>query len=463
MLSLFRVREDGEILSLVGNEDGPEIAILRRVPRENVPEKRVLTLGTLSPSEVSEAVIAFNRHHADVRIQIRDYSQYAEGETEEDYYAGLTKLSTEIMAGDMPDLLALQGLPTDQLAAKGLLEDLYPWIDQDPELDRADFLPGPLAALELDGKLYQATPGFQLMSLIGAESVVGDAPGWSFDEMEAALATMPEGCLAMDPYVSRDQALMMFLLTDMESYVNWSEARCDFESEDFCKLLRFCAQFPAEPNYEGDGSSVVSRISEGRQMLMDAQISSVEDIGYNDMYFGGKCSYIGYPCRQGSGNVLFFSGGCAMSASCADKAAAWDFIRIFLTEEYQRRQYGLPLRQDLLQEQLEEAMRIDYETDEEGHYLLDENGERIPLSRGGMGYSDESGAMVEFEYYGLTKEQADRFLAVLNSADKCLEFDMKIYSIVREEAAAYFAGQKSPEEVAKLIQSKVGLYLSEQS
>ncbi|MDT8978838.1 hypothetical protein RQP50_21610 [Paenibacillus sp. chi10] len=37
----------------------------------------------------------------------------------------------------------------------------------------------------------------------------------------------------------------------------------------------------------------------------------------------------------------------------------------------------------------------------------------------------------------------------------------KLYSIVGEEAKSYFSGQKSAEEVAKLIQNRVTTYLNE--
>lgn len=39
----------------------------------------------------------------------------------------------------------------------------------------------------------------------------------------------------------------------------------------------------------------------------------------------------------------------------------------------------------------------------------------------------------------------------------------EIYSIITEEAAPYFAGQKSAEETAKIIQSRVEIYVSENS
>ena len=37
----------------------------------------------------------------------------------------------------------------------------------------------------------------------------------------------------------------------------------------------------------------------------------------------------------------------------------------------------------------------------------------------------------------------------------------EVTNIINEEAAAYFSGQKSAEEVAKIIQSRMQVYLSE--
>lgn len=38
-----------------------------------------------------------------------------------------------------------------------------------------------------------------------------------------------------------------------------------------------------------------------------------------------------------------------------------------------------------------------------------------------------------------------------------------IYSMIAEEAAAYFEGQKSAQEVAKIIQSRMEIYVSSKS
>ena len=462
-LNWLRGTEDGGFLAYC--VDGQEIdrVELKQVERSSLPEKRTLTLGVMNTDSVSEQVMRFNRTHPSIRIQILDYSEYLSGDTMDAALDSVNKLNTQIMAGEMPDLLALENLPYEQLAGKGLLEDLYPYLDADPDFAREDFLPQVLKAAEIDGKLYQLSSGYRVSTMIGAASVVGTEPGWTIPELEQAFASMPEGCEILGPYSTRDMVLMELLFADMNSYVNWQQGTCDFDNADFCALLEFCGRFPAQVDYGADLGSEYGRVAQGKQMLMECSISSLEDLGYSDQYFGGTCTYIGFPVRSGSGSYLVLNNGFAMSASCSDKEAAWDFLRLFLRADYQRDQYGLPLRQDVFQEQLEDAMRIEYLRNEDGQYVLDENGQRIPQSRGGMGVADEGGGMFSFEYYGLTQEQADRFLALLDSASPMPGMNTKIFEIVNAEATPFFNGERSAEDTAKIIQNKVSLYISEQS
>ena len=45
---------------------------------------------------------------------------------------------------------------------------------------------------------------------------------------------------------------------------------------------------------------------------------------------------------------------------------------------------------------------------------------------------------------------------------KVADYDQAILDIVKEQAAPFFAGQKTAEEVAKLVQSKANIYVNEQ-
>ena len=277
-LSDVYFREDGSLMCVLtryrNDKVQTELVRVFQAPYDSVPHKETLTLAVIYGYDIYDAVVEFNRHSDKTRIQVLDYSEYNDQENE-DYDAGRTKLLTEIMSGQMPDLLCLSQMPYRQLAAKGLLEDLYPYLDSDKDYKREDFFDNVLKALEVNGGLYQITSSFNVATLIGATSVVGDKPGWTYQQLQDALANMPEGCQAMDMYTTRGDLLQTLLCTDLNHYVDWANGKCNFESQDFIDLLKFTAQFPAEIPEDMEWESSATRIAEGRQMLTTAYLYSV--------------------------------------------------------------------------------------------------------------------------------------------------------------------------------------------
>ena len=68
-----------------------------------------------------------------------------------------------------------------------------------------------------------------------------------------------------------------------------------------------------------------------------------------------------------------------------------------------------------------------------------------------------------FRKYGMEdRVQADKLMELIESTEKVANYDSAIFDIVNEQAAAFFQGQKSAEEVAKLIQSKANIFVNEQ-
>ena len=466
----YTVGADGSVLGIINNWDKnyenctTELVTISKQPYDPNNQKTVLTMATQSVNwEDRDLIINFNRKSDKYRIEVIDYSEY---NTEDDYEAGLTKLKTEIMAGKLPDIICLNGLPGSQLAAKGLIEDLYPYLDADSELSREDFFPNVLAAVEEDGKLYSTVGSFYIRTVLGASSVVGDTPGWTYSQLEEALAAMPEGCEVFDYYTTRADVLSTCLSLDMNDYVDWVTGECKFDSQNFIDLLNFANKFPEEfdwENYEySEEDNSWSRLASGRQMLVSAYVSSFDyDIVQYQAVFGGDINsftFIGYPTNNGVGSMLGLSSGYAISKDCADKEGAWQFLRTFLTEDYQKGLYDFPSNKNAFDAKLKEAMTPEYMTDGEGNYILDENGERIEQSRGGFGWGN--GEMIEL--YAMTQEQADKLLGLINTTTKVQGDNSAILDIVTEQAAAFFAGQKSAEEVAKLVQSKANIYVNEQ-
>ena len=473
-VSVLNVSDDGVITgalsdySMKDNTYSVELVTVKKVPYDSVPHKQSIGMAVMYLDyNVQDMIIDFNRRNPEYRIEVTDYSEYADYDSPDGNDAGLTKLNTEILSGNVPDLLCLNGLNYRQLASKGILEDLYPYIDSDSGLDRADFFPNVLKALEVDGKLCSTVSGFYINSAIGAASVVGDEPGWTYDEFNAALAEMPEGCTAFDQYVTRDSILSTCLALDMADFVDWNSGKVSFDNPEFIKLLQFAYSFPTEFDWENyDWSSEEStenRLAQGRQMLVQTSAYSIDDIFYNNytQFLGGKVTYIGYPTAHGTGNMISFSdAGYAMSSKCPYKDAAWQFLRGFLTKDYQTDNvYSLPSRLDVFDERAEDACTVQYQKNEEGQFLLDDDGEKIPVVRSTMWNKDTQKTE---EIYALTEDQVQQIRELILTTTKVADYDQAILDIVKEQAAPFFAGQKTAEEVAKLVQSKANIYVNEQ-
>lgn len=270
--------EGGSFTGISTDAEDTEAFTITEVPYDSVPQKEHLTLATLYlESGTQNAIIKFNRDSDKYRIDAVDYSQY---DTSEDYNARRTKLLTEIMAGNVPDILCVSSdLPYRRLAAKGLLADLTPYIEADRELKLDDFFPNVISALTVDGKLCAACSSFGVQTVAGAASVVGDTSGWTYDDYFAALEKMPEGCEGFDFGVDKSNMLMVCTALDMDNLVDWSTGECRFDSEDFIKMLGYCASFPDTPDgnyqYSAEDSST-ARIAAGKQMLYMASFTGTD-------------------------------------------------------------------------------------------------------------------------------------------------------------------------------------------
>ena len=460
------VLDDGRIIGIenrwynvgeTGGRSETNLVILEKQPYSSLPQRTRITYASqYLQYNTRSAIIDFNRSSGEYRIEVQDYSEY---NTEEDYSAGLTKLKTEIMSGKVPDIIDLNGLPLDELASKGILADLYTFIDSDSELSRDSLFQSVLTALESDGKLYRTASSFAIQTVLGAPGVVGDEPGWTLEEFNAALAKMPEGCTPFSESTTRGDVLQGMITLELGDLVNWSTGECKFNSKTFTDILEFAAQFPETFDYENyNWPDETDRIASGQQMLMTMYLSDFESSRMYAAIFGGDVTYIGYPVSEGVGNMLQIDdSGLAISAKSANQDAAWQFVRKFFTEKYQTENvYSFPTNKAAFNAKLKTAMTPIWQTDENGKYILDENGNKIEQSQGTWGWGN-----ITVEMYALTQEEADSIVDVINATTRVYSYDEDIMDIITSEAAAFFAGQKSADEVAKLVQSKANIKVNE--
>lgn len=442
---------DGTVFCLVDNYDSGKTELLRLTQLSPEEAAKVVTLrlacNYLSPS-LSRAIRDFNSSSTGSRIEVTDYSQY---NTPEDYSAGETKLNTEIAGGNVPDIFDADGLPTARYAAKGLLLDLYGFMDKDPELGRDSFMPAVLKAMETDGKLYTIAPGFGLATLVGRSDVVGPGAGWTLAQMQEVIKAHPEAKYILGQGYTRSFVLDNMLRYGLDRYVNWQTGECSFNSRDFMDVLEFSRLFPEEFTYDDIGTSPYEMLRDGRQLVMPYDISDFTDYQTCEVSSNGMAVFKGYPTAEGTGNVLKYTGSpLCISSTCKAPEEAWKFVRSLLGPDGGGSVYGLPLNLKAYEAAEAEAMRRDTYKDEE-------TGEEKEWPRGSVGWGDFS-----IDFYALSREQAQALRELINSTDRAAAYDSNVMNIITEELQPFFSGTKSAEETTRLIQDRVSLYVNEQ-
>ncbi len=519
-LVFFSFLPDGRVAAMTQdwvstNDDGnysssqvTELAILEEKEASTLANKTVLTFATMGlGSDMRSSIIKFNKTNEKYRIEIKDYSEYS---TEDDYEAGLTRLNTEILAGTVPDIIAVNGIPIRQYGAKGVLEDLWPFIDNDPDISRENLMERVFTAAEQEGKLYQVFDSFSINTVIGSRQVVGDELGWTLEELKAALATMPEGCSIFGESDTKSGMLMYSLAMNVDAYVDWNSGECHFDSDEFKAALEFCNNFPAEYDWETRGDDYEdepTRIAAGKQMLKSMGLDGFGDFQIYEAMFAGAeglktyernygsgggtytviasdyassgmgmnmdasqrlipgryVTFKGFPMEDGScGSSFSITNGLSISSTCKDKDGAWSFIREMLLPEDSRQYYSgygwaFPSNKTDFEADAAEAMKVEYVTDQEGKQVLDQDGNPVEESKGGWSWGDS----LSIDLVATTQEEYDQIMELYNTVDSISDYNSSIYEIISEMAGSYFSGDKGLDETASLIQGKVQLYINE--
>lgn len=450
------LQDNGDVFVIAGNDKGSgcDIITLKKTARKNVKQKTTLTLATMYLDYgLRSEILAFNKTSEDTRIEVKDYSEF---NTDTDSNAGITKLSTEMVSGNIPDLIDVSRLPYRQYAAKGLLEDLYPYLDKDTEYKRDALVPSVIKAAEQGGKLYALPSGFSIVSICGSPDKLGTEMGWNMAEMQDIIKQHPEADKPFGGYMTRKDILDSLVMLNMDNYIDWNTGKCTFDSDGFKGLLNFAKSFPEkiDSNNSDDsenGNDTITLVQDGRQIMQFSGIYDFDSYAQEKAQFGGKIVFKGMPSEDKKGNVAMLSGGIAMTTSCKNKDGVWQFMRRILSEEYQKdNNWYLPIVQKIYDQRLADAMKQEYETDE--------NGKQVPVSRGG--FSTGNGQMVNI--YALTQEDADAINTVVKSVTHTVTIDQKITDMIDEEAASFFSGEKDVNKTVEIIQSRMNVYVNEQ-
>ena len=452
--------ENGDILAVVNYEDGSPGEFVRFTDKNKIAdtpesvsdtgesgtgsvdrsEREILTLGitcvqvnTSYYEELRNNISQFNRMQDQYWVEIKIYgdeksiSYTGPGPESRD---GMNAMNLEMAAGNGPDLIYWNS-NFAIYAHKELLEDLSSYLETSEILSREDYLESAVNMFTVDDRLLALPAYLGISTCYGYTDQIGEDTELGFEEM-LKLNRKYEDIPLFEIQQYPDSALV-FLADTVYSFIDWEKGACTFDSREFQLFLEYCNSVK-----DNEIDTWFSQLGEDYLIKMAGGNSAISIIEATKEQ--RDITFIGYPTWEGSRTYIddMAAGYCiGISTKSKHKEGAWEFLEYLhgsvLAGDYSIHSgtRGFPARKSYLEKYLSELV-----------------GTKNTVSG--------------IEYI-ITEEDTNFVMELLtNAAVKSTKMHSSIVlDIIREEAAAYFAGDKPVDVVAGIIQNRIQLYLSE--
>lgn len=387
-------------------------------------DRTVLVYGTVSlNATMQERITAFNKSNPDYYITVTEY-------TGENILDQRLQMQAAVTSGRGPDILDLSSYCVKNYtdyAKSGYLEDLEPFLLAEGLDD--DLLRAIHELYRVDGKLCMAVPHFMLWGLALNPEYVSEAEreDWSYQTLTETAARNVEALPANKE--GTGSGLLSLLLTGMQNeFIDYDEKKAYFDTPEFISLLEFCREY---------GKKKLTGYSEDATEALMVRFSLMAPVDYlsTHIWYGEESALYGYPAAEGQLLLVeSIADACGISALSEHKEGAWEFIKTLYTEDYQKDitgySHGWAVRKSCWYALWDEA---------------------------------KSGANINgVQAAPATEDEIERFMNMLLSGKVTANLlNYVVMDLILEEADPYFAGDYTAEEIARNIQSRVMLMLSE--
>jgi ABC-type glycerol-3-phosphate transport system substrate-binding protein len=413
--------------------------------------KKLLTISTLSKDTMLESVAKkFQQKHPDIKVEIKSMSEDRHNINDE----GIKKFNAEIMSGKASDLICLDGLPYKKYIDKKIFADISEIISKDSTFDTNQFYNNIIEACKYKGKLY-AMPVSFAFGAVQVDKALSDAQGiklegddWTwetFAEDVSKVSGDKNGDGKADIYgLAKTDPLELFeyiFSSRMKQFVDMENKQCRFESKEFIELLKMVKALSSKDIMHSrlDYGALYQESSRGTIGFNFIDDMSTFDYTVSKSMLGDKAEVHAMPLSGGNIPRTFDATMFAINNSSKLKEEAWEFIKFMTLDETFGR--NNPVNKNASENMLKEMMKS-------------ENSSTLAVS-------DESGKTRTTVIEPLTSKQYEHIKSVIASLGQLNDYNMQLKAIIEEELKSYLNDQRSAEDVAKLIQNRVNIYLNE--
>ncbi|MFE5321520.1 ABC transporter substrate-binding protein [Paenibacillus sp. NPDC056579] len=410
--------------------------------------KKTVVVSVLRNNRFLEtAVRSFEEKHKDIHIEIKEYkaSEGTEnGKSREalsmaDVEKYVQSVTTQVISGKGSDLILMNNLPQNKFVTKKLLVNLNDLMARDSSFARNALYANILKASQDGDGLYVMPLSLSLETVQGNTKLLKKANisvdknnPWSWSQF-------------------KDVAKKLKQQGDSEGYYNliMSPLLYDYIEDNYVQLVG-----QGKPNFDSDlfrnmMKEIKSIYDEGllsEGFTSDPNKAIFKMVGITNpmvaLTMPSDFDYYQKPSASGKKEGVPFKtmDSFGINSKSGVQAEAWEFIKFLLSEEVQASPdlFGLPINKVAADKKLNEVLQI-----------IESGSIELPISKDMLPNSETM------------KKRITEVQKLISEVGARRSSDMKVLTIAMEEFESFKNGQKSAEEVSKLIQNRVTTYLNE--
>ncbi len=354
------------------------------------------------------------------------------------------KVFLEMRSGTGPDLL-MNFTDFGEFENEEVLCDLNPYIDGSSGIQRSEYYDNIFRAFETDGKLFQMPLVVQGWGIMGNSDICGQRYGWTYADFLSMCGDLPDGSTAFFDITAED-LMVDILSSDISFYVDYSSGEAKFDSQEFKDLLQIAKQCEVSRSRQSFGDDyetdpALDGLSAKSWVMLPYLLDGADNVARYKRVNYGRLSFMGFPSVCGSGFGAMANMSVGISAFSKHQDEAWDFVTYLLEKDSLVKlggRYGIPVSREALDEKTKTQVAA-----------LEKQNQETPDDPA-LGPKDS-----------IEDSDINTYIALVEHIDRKIANYPAIMNVVKEEAAAYFAGQKSVDDVCAIIQNRVELILQE--
>lgn len=418
--------------------------------KEPSTDKKTLTIGVISLDDYPDLVSMtdyFNAYNNKYNISIIEYANTDETATNEEYFAaieaGRKQLVNSLLTDSCPDVLCLSAADQNDLILQSDILDLGPLIDGSNTLSEDDLIPNIWDACSVNDTHYWVAPFYSIEGMAVQTQYSDELNDYSYLQMKT-LSEATKRAMAG----KADDIESIFYPYMQDRFLQYDMEQDSMDTEDCISWLEDMK------NYQLEISENTPDFSE--PLMCHASLGSFSDYITVSSYFTSDITLIGFPGISEEGTYIGADECFSIPVQSSSREGAWAFIELLLSNTVQSQNNSLRSGKIPL---LESAFETAIESDTDKYISLQSSGTLETHS-----IKISTGEDMSYATYPVDVDEAmqERYRKIIYNSDKLYVIcDEIVQSILSEEIAPFLLGDKSVDETASLINSRIGLYISE--